>query len=75
MARPLTDKELLDVAEVAAYLHLRPVTIYRWCRVGRLPWMKRGTTWRIRRTALDEFLRQRERPQMGHRHTQSMETG
>ncbi len=61
MDRPLTDKELLDVAEVAAYLHLQPVTIYRWCREGRLACIKLGTTWRIRRTVLDDFLRRHER--------------
>ena len=32
------------------------VTIYRWCREGRLPCLKLGNTWRIRRSALEEFL-------------------
>ncbi|MBD0328121.1 MAG: helix-turn-helix domain-containing protein [Pyrinomonadaceae bacterium] len=63
MDRSLADEELLAVAEVAAYLNLRPVTVYRWCREGRLPCIKLGTVWRIRRTALDAFLRQHERAQ------------
>src|SRR3712207_501471 len=63
MDHSLANEELLDVAEVAAYLNLRPVTVYRWCREGRLSCIKLGTVWRIRRTALDAFLRQHERAQ------------
>ena len=51
-----TAKEFLTVAEVAAILDLRPVTIYRWCRAGRLAGVKIGKEWRIRRDALDELL-------------------
>lgn len=56
-----SDRDLLTAEEVASYLDVRPVTIYRWCREGRLPCFKVGKSWRIRRAALDEFLRQRER--------------
>jgi excisionase family DNA binding protein len=38
------------------------VTVYRWCREGRLPCLKIGKSWRIRRAALEDFLRQSERP-------------
>jgi excisionase family DNA binding protein len=55
-------EELLSADDVAQYLVLEPVTIYRWCRDGRLPCMKLGKVWRIRRSALDAFLRQAERP-------------
>ncbi len=49
-------KEVLTAEEVAAYLSVRTVTVYRWCREGRLPCVKIGRVWRIRRAALDEFL-------------------
>jgi excisionase family DNA binding protein len=55
-------EELLNADDVAQYLDLEPVTIYRWCRDGRLPCMKLGKVWRIRRSALDAFLRKTERP-------------
>ena len=55
--------ELLSVDEVASYLGVRPITIYRWCRQGRLPALKVGKVWRIRRGALEEFLRRSERGQ------------
>ncbi|MGI8860174.1 MAG: helix-turn-helix domain-containing protein [Rubrobacteraceae bacterium] len=54
------DKGLLAVAEVAEYLGVGQVTVYRWCREGRLPCLKIGKSWRIRREAMDDFLRQGE---------------
>jgi len=54
------EKDLLGVEEVAQYLGVRPVTIYRWCREGRLPCVKLGKVWRIRRSSLEEFIRGRE---------------
>lgn len=54
-------KDLLDVDEVAAYLRVNPVTVWRWCREGSLPCMKIARSWRIRREALEDFLYQRER--------------
>ncbi|MDQ6907916.1 MAG: helix-turn-helix domain-containing protein, partial [Chloroflexota bacterium] len=54
-------RDLLTADEVARTLNLRPTTIYQWCREGRLPAIKLGKEWRIRRTALDAFLEQGER--------------
>jgi excisionase family DNA binding protein len=55
-------RELLSVEEVAEYLGVVPMTVYRWCREGRLPCMKLGRVWRIRREALEVFLESAERP-------------
>lgn len=55
------EKGLLSVDDVAGYLDVGRVTIYRWCREGRLPCLKIGKSWRIRRVALEDFLRQNER--------------
>ncbi len=60
--RGLGGKDLLEAEEVASYLSMNPVTVYRWCREGRLPCLKLGRHWRIRRQALEEFLQQSEQP-------------
>ena len=52
----------MSVAEVANYLGVGEVTVWRWCREGRLPCLKVGRSWRLRREALEEFLRSGERP-------------
>ncbi|HKH12141.1 MAG TPA: helix-turn-helix domain-containing protein [Rubrobacter sp.] len=50
------------MAEVAEYLGVGTVTVYRWCREGRLPCLKVGRSWRIRQEALEDFLGRGERP-------------
>lgn len=55
------EKSLLNVHDIADYLGVQPVTIYRWCREGRLPCIKIGKEWRVRREALDSFLQRGER--------------
>jgi excisionase family DNA binding protein len=52
----------MGVEEVSRYLGVGPVTVYRWCREGRLPCLKVGKSWRIRHEALEDFLKQSERP-------------
>ncbi len=54
-------KDLLDTEDVAGYLGVSPVTVWRWCRDGSLPCMKIGRSWRIRRSALEDFLERSER--------------
>ena len=55
-------KDLLSAEDVAGYLGVGPVTVYRWCKEGSLRCIKLGKHWRIRREALEDFLKQRERP-------------
>ena len=52
---------LLSTEEVAEYLGLGQATVYRWCREGSLPALKIGRRWRVRRSALEEFVRKNER--------------
>jgi excisionase family DNA binding protein len=51
------DQDLLTVREVAAYLRVSRVTVWRWCQQGIIPAFQVGRNWRIRRDrllALDE---------------------
>src|SRR5215217_5261905 len=56
------EKELLAAADVAGMIGVKETTVYRWCKEGKLPCLKIGKHWRIRREALEDFLRQSERP-------------
>jgi excisionase family DNA binding protein len=60
MARPL-EKELLSAEDVAALMGVKETTVWRWCREGNLPCLKVGKHWRVRREALEDFLRRSER--------------
>jgi excisionase family DNA binding protein len=57
---PRQGKDLLATEEVAAYLGVGQVTVWRWCRDGSLPCIKIGREWRIRREALEGFLKRSE---------------
>jgi excisionase family DNA binding protein len=61
MGRPL-ETELLDAEDVAELIGVKETTVWRWCREGRLPCLKVGKHWRIRREAFEDFLRRSERP-------------
>jgi excisionase family DNA binding protein len=54
------DKDLFDSEEVAEYLGVEQTTVQRWCRSGHLRCVKIGRDWRIRRDALEDFLKQSE---------------
>jgi excisionase family DNA binding protein len=57
-----TETELLSAEDVAQQLGVKETTVWRWCREGNLPCLKVGKYWRVRREALEGFLRRSERP-------------
>jgi excisionase family DNA binding protein len=56
------ETELLAAADVAELIGIKETTVYRWCKEGKLPCLKVGKHWRIRREALEDFLKESERP-------------
>jgi excisionase family DNA binding protein len=52
---------LLGVEDVAELMGVGKATVWRWCREGRLPCLKVGKHWFVRREALENFLKRRER--------------
>src|SRR5687768_16051454 len=56
------ETEVLAATEVAELIGIKETTVYRWCKEGKLPCLKVGKHWRIRRGVLEDFLRQSERP-------------
>src|SRR5215204_753653 len=56
------ETELLGAEDVAGLMGVKESTVWRWCREGTLPCLKLGKHWRVRRQALEDFLREGERP-------------
>jgi excisionase family DNA binding protein len=54
--------ELLAATDVAELIGVKETTVYKWCKEGKLPCLKVGKHWRIRREALEDFLKASERP-------------
>jgi excisionase family DNA binding protein len=48
--------EIMTIEEVAAYLRLKPQTIYKWAQERRIPAAKLGKEWRFRRSVIDLWL-------------------
>ncbi len=56
------EKEILGADNVAGLLGVKQTTVYKWCKQGKLSCLKLGKHWRIRREALEDFLKRSERP-------------
>lgn len=51
----MADK-IMTVKEVAKYLDIHPMTLYKLVREGRIPAFKVGGQWRFRKVALDRWV-------------------
>jgi excisionase family DNA binding protein len=58
--------DVMTVEQVAEYLQLNKMTVYKYIREGKLPASRIGKSYRVRRTDLDVFLEvSRVRPASG----------
>lgn len=48
--------EILTVDQVADFLHLHAMTVYRLAKEGKLPGFKVGGRWRFHRNTLEEWM-------------------
>jgi excisionase family DNA binding protein len=56
------ETELLAATDVAGMIGVKETTVYKWCKEGKLSCLKVGKHWRIRREALEDFLKESECP-------------
>ena len=54
---------IMTVREVAKYLRMHEMTIYRMARQGEIPAYKVGNRWRFNRERIEEWLNEHE---VGH---------
>jgi excisionase family DNA binding protein len=48
--------EIMTVKEVAVYLKMKPVTIYKLAKEGRIPAFRVASFWRFKRDLIDKWL-------------------
>jgi len=49
------ETDIMTLEEVAAYLKLKPQTIYTWAQEKRIPAAKLGKEWRFRKAIIDKW--------------------
>ena len=55
----LSDATLLTIAEVAALMRVSKMTVYRQVHAGELRAVRVGRSFRVSKTDLDDYLKQR----------------
>lgn len=56
----MLEDNVFTVQEVAAYLKMRPVTIYKHAKAGKIPCFKVGAKWRFKRSTIDRWIAEQE---------------
>lgn len=59
--------KILTTKELAAYLKLTEVTIYKYANEGKIPGFKIGSRWRFDKEKIDDLLKNDE-AEMAHGH-------
>ena len=56
----MADDTVFNVQELAAYLRMKPVTIYKHAKAGKLPCFKVGANWRFKKSTIDRWISEQE---------------
>jgi len=51
---------MMTVEEVAKYLKMQTVTIYKHAKQGKIPAFKVGSSWRFKKSTIDEWITKQE---------------
>jgi excisionase family DNA binding protein len=55
------EEDVFTVPELANYLRMKPITIYKHVAGGKLPGFKVGSQWRFKRKTIDSWIEEQER--------------
>jgi len=55
-----TQDGVFTVQELASYLRMKPLTIYKHAATGRLPGFKVGSHWRFKKRTIDLWIQAQE---------------
>ncbi len=54
------EEGVFTVQELANYLRMKPLTIYKHASGGKLPGFKVGSHWRFKRATIDQWIQSQE---------------
>ena len=52
---------MMTVQELADYLKMKVVTIYKHAQEGKIPGFKVGSKWRFKKDTIDEWIKEQEK--------------
>jgi excisionase family DNA binding protein len=55
------ESTIFTAQELADYLHVKPVTVYKMAKQGRVPAFRVAKSWRFHKPTIDEWLTERSR--------------
>ena len=64
----MTEENVLTVQELARYLKMKPVTIYKHAKEGKLPGFKVGANWRFKKSTIDTWIAEQEEKENNKSH-------
>jgi excisionase family DNA binding protein len=53
------EDKILNVVELATFFGVSAQTIWRWCKMGKIPAFKIGSQWKIRQSDLNKIINQK----------------
>ena len=56
-----TEDSVFTVDELARYLRMQPLTIYKHAALGKIPGFKVGSHWRFKKETIDRWISEQER--------------
>ena len=59
------EDSVLTVQELAKYLRMKPVTIYKHASTGKLPGFKIGSHWRFQKKTINVWIQSQEYAESG----------
>jgi excisionase family DNA binding protein len=51
----------MTIDEVAKYLRMKKVTIYKHAQEGKIPGFKVGSKWRFKKSSIDKWIEDKEK--------------
>ena len=55
------EETFFTVEELAKYLRIKPITIYKHASKGKLPAFKVGASWRFKKSSIDRWIEEQEK--------------